>query len=298
MDKVLLKTTVEETNNDWCVHRFQLLKDELEKAGFSVDCRNRINEENGNDKDFMSLPNSSYSQMWLFAIEANHGGLTKTDTVNIDVFRRNGKGLMLTRDHMDVGSTLVGIPEVGPAHHFHSVNPEIDRDRRRRDDTYSMHLDWPNYHSGLNGSCQQIVVTNREHPLLKRDNKSIRYFPAHPHEGAVSIPQGTEDFASVIAKGRSALSGVEFNLIIAFESHLVGDDPTQQYGRTAMHSSFHHFADYNWDTSTGCPSFVSDPEGSGMSESTEAQQDIRIYCRNLAHWLSDGSVRSIEGAIK
>jgi len=41
-------------------------------------------------------------------------------------------------------------------------------------------------------------------------------FPAHPHEGSVGVPDG-EDHARVIARGKSQVSGRDFNLIVAFE---------------------------------------------------------------------------------
>lgn len=285
MKKILFKTTVEGDKNDWCVHRFELVKETLENAGFYVESRNRINDELGNDIDFKSLSQSDYDQLWIFAVEGNDGGLTQQDSLHIDAFRRHGKGCMLTRDHTNVGNTLVNIPEIGPSHHFHSVNPEPNKERQKRDDTYNMTLDWPNYHSGLNGSIQEIEITDDRHPLIQNKGKLIHYFPTHPHEGAMSIPKGTEEFASVIAKGNSKLSGNSFDLIIAFDNHSTHDN--QHYGRAVVHSSFHHFADYNWDTSKGCPDFVFEPEGTEMLSTPQAQEDIRIYSVNLANWLSN-----------
>ena len=53
-------------------------------------------------------------------------------------------------------------------------------------------------------------------------------------------------------------------------------------GRGVAESSFHHFADYNWDTSRGAPSFVTEPEGQGMKTEPRALSDIKQYVRNLA----------------
>jgi len=53
-----------------------------------------------------------------------------------------------------------------------------------------------------------------------------------------------------------------------------------------VESSFHHFADYNWDTRMGAPSFVEDPEGTAMTEHPELLQDVRTYVRNVARWLA------------
>lgn len=61
---------------------------------------------------------------------------------------------------------------------------------------------------------------------------------------------------------------------------------TTPASRGAAHSSFHHFADYNWDTRKGAPSFVTEPEGTGMSSNARAAADIRAYVANLARWLA------------
>ncbi len=81
----------------------------------------------------------------------------------------------------------------------------------------------------------------------------IEFFPAHPHEGAVGVPEG-EEHARVIATGKSEVTGRTFNLVVAFESS--DDNHGNQLGRGIAESSFHHFVDYNWDTDMGCPSFL------------------------------------------
>jgi len=57
-------------------------------------------------------------------------------------------------------------------------------------------------------------------------------------------------------------------------------------GRALAHSSFHHFADYNWDPDAGCPSFVDEPPGDGMKRNPRALADIEAYVRNAALWLA------------
>jgi hypothetical protein len=71
---------------------------------------------------------------------------------------------------------------------------------------------------------------------------------------------------------------------VAFESH--EDDHGNRLGRGVAESSFHHFADYNWDTSRGAPSFVTEPEGQGMRDDPRGVADIQRYARNLAFWLA------------
>jgi hypothetical protein len=66
---------------------------------------------------------------------------------------------------------------------------------------------------------------------------------------------------------------------VAFERS--ADEHGNQQGRAIAESSFHHFVDYNWDTSKGCPSFVEEPPGS-YQENPEALKDIKTYVENLA----------------
>jgi hypothetical protein len=76
---------------------------------------------------------------------------------------------------------------VGAAHHFHSKNVDPEIAREGRDDRDTAAIDWPNFHSGSNGDVQEIEIVEPVHPLLRRsDGEPLRYFPAHPHVGAVS----------------------------------------------------------------------------------------------------------------
>nr|WP_322666806.1 hypothetical protein [Dendronalium sp. ChiSLP03b]MDZ8209296.1 hypothetical protein [Dendronalium sp. ChiSLP03b] len=60
-------------------------------------------------------------------------------------------------------------------------------------------------------------------------------------------------------------------------------------GRAIAESSFHHFADYNWDVDMGAPSFVTEPPGDGMKQNPQALEHIKAYVRNLALWLAPTS---------
>ena len=123
------------------------------------------------------------------------------------------------------------------------------------------------------------------HELLRKPTSSelIELFPAHPHEGAVGVPPGDQS-ARIVARGTSLTTHRPFNLIVAFErSRSSGGN---LLGRGVAESSFHHFADYNWDTSRGAPSFVTEPEGQGMKTEPRALSDIKQYVRNLAFWLA------------
>ena len=111
----------------------------------------------------------------------------------------------------------------------------------------------------------------------------IENFPAHPHEGAVGVPED-EPAARVIATGQSQVTGRPFNLAVAFES--VKDRHGNLLGRAVAESSFHHFVDYNWDTSAGCPTFVEEAPGDGYEKQPHALKDIKTYVGNLAAWLA------------
>ena len=157
------------------------------------------------------------------------------------------------------------------------------RRRRRDDDRFTISVSWPNYHSGKNGDVQKIRAAGPVHPLLRRpDGTVIDTLPAHPHEGAIGVPG--DEVARVIAVGKSLVSGKDFNLIVAFE----GASGERTLGRAAVESSFHHFADYNWDTRSGAPSFVDDPEGSAIARDPSLLADVKTYVRNAARWLAGG----------
>ncbi|MEL7541734.1 MAG: hypothetical protein AAGJ51_12595, partial [Pseudomonadota bacterium] len=101
--KILLKTTIDETD-DWHVGRFSLLKRHLEHCGHEVDARDRESRA-GNDLDLEGLASSSYDQLWLFAVDGV-GAITDADALAIQSFRKRGGGLLITRDHEDMGSSL------------------------------------------------------------------------------------------------------------------------------------------------------------------------------------------------
>lgn len=280
--RILLQTTIATTPDDWHIGRFSLLRDHLvslaDRRGvpiYDVVTRDRSGE--GNDPFLSTLDTSDFDELWLFAADTGDG-LTERDCVGIDRFRARGGGLLVSRDHQDLGCSVCGLDGVGAAQHFHTKNPE-SAERCASDDTSAPNISWPNYHSGNNGDVQTIVPIGALHPVLRRaDGSAIRDFPAHPHEGAVSAPRGQR--ARVIASGTSTVTGRTFNLIVAFESGPAGS------GRALAHASFHHFVDYNWDTSSGCPTFVTDPVGDQLRRDPERLADIKTYVANAAHWLA------------
>src|SRR5262249_41643177 len=153
--------------------------------------------------------------------------------------------------------------------------------RRKEDDNDTPTISWPNYHSGKNGDFQNVEVVSPLHPIMRNPanlSGRIERLPSHPHEGAISVPPG-ETHARVIAIGKSLKTAHTFNLAIAFEGN--GN------GRAVVDSSFHHFADYNFDPRKGSPSFVTEAPGYGLLENTAAREDAEVYVLNIARWLTE-----------
>jgi hypothetical protein len=284
--RVLLQTTIGPDADDWCIDRFGMLRDFLSsardadgKALFSVTARDR-DPAGRPDTILSTLHESSFDELWLFAVDTGDG-LTPEDCQGISLFRKRGGGLMVSRDHMDLGSSLCTLGGVGAAHHFHSKNQDPDESRRRIDDPHTSQILWPNYHSGANGDYQRVHVVGAPHPVLHDPvgtDGLVHFLPAHPHEGSVSAPVHDAG-ARVILQGRSAVSGVTFNLAVAFE-------PSGDGGPAIAQSTFHHFCDYNWDVERAAPSFVSEKPGTEMKHFPEALRSTKQYVRNVALWLA------------
>jgi hypothetical protein len=288
--RILVQTTIPYTEDDWHVGRFSLmtshlrsLRDNSGNAVFDITARDREPDAAGNDTLLPELDRAGFDQLWLFAVDVGDG-LTDDDCAGITRFRQQGGGILSTRDHNDLGSSLCTLGGIGAAHYFHSKHPDPDPTRRQRDDPYAMNIDYPNYHSGSNGDFQDVSVSGPLHDLLRRpDGKQIEYFPAHPHEGGVGAPM--DDYsASVIATGTSRVTGRDFNLIVAFERS--NDRHGNALGRAIAESSFHHLVDYNWDIEMGCPSFLEELPGDGQKRFPEKLTDIKTYVQNAARWLS------------
>jgi len=283
--RILLQSTIPTTANDWHIGRFSLLRDYLTEQTdtdgsklFDVVARDR--EATGSPDPILStLDTSDFDELWLFAVDTGDG-LHADDCEAISRFRHRGGGLLVARDHMDLGCSVRFLLGVGSANRFHTHNVDPEPSRRRPDDTGTPAILWPNFHSGRNGDVQQIEPTMPVHPLLRAPDLAggvVRYFPAHPHEGAVFAPE-KDSSARVIATGTSVETGVRFNLAVAFEA-------SPQVGPAVAQSTFHHFADYNWDPALGAPDFVVEPVGGSLRTTPGAIESVHRYVRNLALWL-------------
>ena len=281
--KVLLQTTIAYTADDWSVNRFSRLaallrqeRDASRQPLFDVTMRDR-DPLGAPDTVLSKLDRSGYDQLWLFAVDVGNG-LSPDDCCGIDAFRARGGGVLVARDHMDLGCSVCGLAGIGAAEHFHTRN--VDPALAVRDDPFTIAISWPNYHSGANGDYQQIEPVEPVHAVLldsSAPNGYLEFLPSHPHEGAVSAPPGAR--ARVIARGRSKATGAVFNIAVAFEAD-------GHAGRAVVQSTFHHFADYNWDPRTGAPSFVTERPGDRILCKSEALAATHRYARNVSLWLA------------
>jgi hypothetical protein len=283
--KILLQTTIPYAQDDWNINRFRLLRDYI--AGLrtpegaplaAVTARDREPDANGDDPVLSTIDTSDYDQVWIFGVDVGGAtGVAPAECTALSAFRRRGGAIFSTRDHQDLGSSLCKLGGIGAAHFFHSVNPDPDPDHNRRDDPYTPTIDYPNYHSGSNGDVQRIAATQPEHPVLNGGGATIATLPAHPHEGAVGAPPDNPN-ARVVVTGTSQVTGRRFNIAVAFEG-------TDGNGRGWAQSTFHHFADYNWDVNAGCPSFVTEPPSDAIVKNPALLDDTKRYVRNLVTWL-------------
>ncbi len=245
MSKILLQTTIPQASDDWGIARFSLLAAELRAAGHRVTTRDR--DERGRDDHVLSrLDELDYDQLWLMVVDVGDG-LTTADAAAITRFRESGGGVLTARDHQDLGSCLVKLGSLGAVNQFHdkAVDPV--------------------------------------HELLRSTRTAsgrIECFPAHPHEGRVSsdLP-----FATVVTQGRSAATGRRFNLAVALDGERAADG--KPMGRAVAESTFHHFADYNWDVDCGAPSFVTEVPGGQIKADPSHLVAFKDYVRNVAGWL-------------
>jgi hypothetical protein len=83
----------------------------------------------------------------------------------------------------------------------------------------------------------------------------------------------------VIATSKSLATGARFNIAVAFER-------SDEDGPAIAQSTFHHFADYNWDPSRGSPDFVTETPVDVLPRTPRAMASVHRYVRNVASWLA------------
>jgi hypothetical protein len=283
--RILLQTTIPTIEDDWSIARFSQLaaclrglRDNSDHRRFDVTMRDR-DALGAPDPILSMLDRQPFDELWLFAVDEG-SALTREDCQGISRFWLNGGGLLVARDHMDLGSSVCGLGALGQAHYFHTKNLDPDQSMHRIDDPYTKHILWPNFHSGSNGDYQEIRSVGNVHPVLVHPTfptGTVQYLPAHPHEGSVGAPP--HENARVIASGTSKTTGRQFSIAVAFE-------PIGGRGAALAASTFHHFANYNWDPRAGSPTFVDEPPGSSMLHNPEAIEHTHRYVENIALWLA------------
>jgi hypothetical protein len=278
VQRILVQTTILFAENDWHVGRFSSLVSHLRGLGHEVVARDRATPAGVDDPFLVGLSRYDFDELWLLAVDVGDG-ITPAESNSISRFHNAGGGLMLARDHMDLGSSLCSLGGVGRAHYFHTKQQPPET-ARHRDDMETVPISWPNFHSGSNGDVQRIEAVSPVHAVLRRaDESTLQLFPSHPHEGGVLAPQG-EPSARVVATGRSSVSGQLFNIAVAF-------DARSGSGRGWAESTFHHFADYNWKPSLGSPTFVTEKPSSVIEDNPSLLDDTKLYVANLATWLGE-----------
>ena len=290
MSRILLQTTIAPSADDWDVSRFSLLADELRAAGHEVIDRNRV-DGGGDDPVLSHVDELGFDQLWLMAVDVGDG-LTDAEVDAILRLRGNGGGVLTARDHQDLGRCLCRLGSVGLVNQFHdkSVDPAT-----MCDDQETPTISWPNFHSGANGDYQPVLSHGPVHELLHTTRTAsgrIEWFPAHPHEGLVSadVP-----FATALAQGRSAATGRRFNLAVLLDGESMPDG--RPMGRALAESTFHHFADYNWDLDRGAPSFVTETPGTQIKAYPARLAVYKDYVGNIATWLQPVTGRRTPAAV-
>ncbi len=283
--QILLQTTIEPVANDWHIGRFSMLRDHLSalqspdgQTLFHVTARDR-DPVGAADSVLSTLDSSHFDELWLFAVDVGNG-LEPEDLAGISRFWARGGGLLIARDHMDLGCSVCTLGSVGAANLFHTHNPT--QPVPPPDDRGTPYILWPNFHSGANGDFQRVQAEGPIHPIMRdaeSETGAVMYLPAHPHEGAVVRPDSEPD-AQVIATGTSLASGQRFNIAVAFER-------TAERGRALTQSTFHHFADYNWDPQRGSPDFVTEKPGGNLATTPHAMASVHRYVSNAALWLAE-----------
>src|SRR5713226_1277557 len=177
---ILLQTTIQAIADDWNINRFSLLRDYLTSLTnenseplCKVTARDRETNTHGNDAVLSVLDTCDFDELWLFAVDTENG-LTVADCEGITRFRQRGGGILTTRDHQDLGSSLCTLGGVGRAHFFHTRHPDPDESRHVRDDQDTKDISWPNYHSGSNGDYQKINSIAPVHESVVELEESIR----------------------------------------------------------------------------------------------------------------------------
>src|SRR5271155_3969384 len=100
--------------DDWSIARFgklaELLRRQRTPDGgptFDIVARDRGPTDRP-DPVLSRLDRTDFDELWLFAVDAGDG-LAPEDCEAVTRFRQAGRGLMISRDHMDLGSSICSL---------------------------------------------------------------------------------------------------------------------------------------------------------------------------------------------
>ncbi len=271
MSRILLKTTLPYSSDDWHIRRFSLLYLQLsaltEHWGtpcFEVLAHDRREDRQGNDQDLRTLLAQNIEQLWLFLVDGGKA-LSTSDWQAIETFRQQGGACCFAGGACVKDSGLSKLAFVGAATVAANANATCS--------------------SGADGDYQTIRTAQPPHPIARlAARQPLRHLPAHPQECVLQLPPHSEDYAQVIAQGTCQSSQTPFNLALAFDS--VVDIQGCTRGRTVLDGSFQRFCDYNLDPDFGCPSFVTGTSGRSMLSHPSAREEANTYFCNIALWLA------------
>ena len=205
-------------------------------------------------------------------------GLTDADAAAILRFRRNGGGVLTARDHQDLGCCLSRLGSLGQVNEFH--DPSVDQ-THLCDDLDTPSISWPNYHSGANGDYQPVLPADpaaRTVAIQPYDFGSDRVVPG-------PSARGRGDRERSVLDGGCARS--QYRHGPAFQprrgSRRRNSDDGRPIGRAIAESTFHHFADYNWNLDCGAPSFVAEPPGIADPHRSVSHGCLQRLCRQHRH---------------
>jgi hypothetical protein len=258
MARIIIQSTLRDSEGEWQIDRFSSLVSLLRGAGHEVEARNRVPDKDGSDPVLASLATSNFDELWLFAADSGNG-LAPADVRGILRFRERGGGIFTSRDRENVGVSLLNLGSVGRVNHFRTYN----RAARRH-----------GFRAALNrrevaDPFERIIPLQPVHELLRTPQSPsgiIEYFPAYPHEAAMSVPSYAP-FARVIAIAADAENDAAANVAIAIDDERCHDGSV--CGRAVATSSLRHFANGAWN-----------------GHSDAVSESFKDFARNIARWLA------------
>ncbi len=111
--RILVQTTTPGEEDGWSIDRLSLLREHLagireDGLSVSVTARNRPGPPGEPDLVLSRLDEAPFDELWLFALDTGEG-LAVEDCEGITRFRQRRGGILATRDHQDMGSSLCSL---------------------------------------------------------------------------------------------------------------------------------------------------------------------------------------------